>query len=192
MGEKLSTEKDPQFPGPGYYNAKCMKVSAPQVSIGKSTRMSEKSESMPGPGYYSTPTSSSKHITIPKGPKVIKVGEDNELGPGTYSLLHEGPDKSKGITIGEKFKDRGTEDMPGPGQYTVGNAPGGPAYTIARKHGQKEKSSERENDRFYEVAESFKKCSTKVNNTVIGTSKRKDELLDDNPGPGSYNLVYKP
>ncbi|MBK8156471.1 MAG: hypothetical protein IPK55_10985 [Streptococcus sp.] len=52
-------------------------------------------------------------------------------GPGEYELKEEG---GKGVTIGERLKERKPEDLPAPGQYEIkSRIIEGPQYSVGEK-----------------------------------------------------------
>ena len=136
------------MPGPGAYQERSYLKEGPQYSI--YTRRDEKIEQTPGPGDYDEIKKQGKGVTI--GVK-FKEREQEELpGPGHYeekSRIVEGPQFSifsrheskieqtpgpgdynepekemKGVTIGERYKQREVEDSeiePGPGHYRYFN-----------------------------------------------------------------------
>ena len=70
---------------------------------------------MPAPGEYEVKS------TLIEGPNYT-IGEKREsriertVGPGEYEAPEE---RGKGVTIGEKIRERQPEDAPAPGQYEL-------------------------------------------------------------------------
>ncbi|MBK8156476.1 MAG: hypothetical protein IPK55_11010 [Streptococcus sp.] len=87
-------------------------------------------EDGPAPGQYTVKSS------IGEGPQ-YSIYERRETrveqtpGPGEYELKEEG---GKGVTIGERLKERKPEDLPAPGQYEIkSRIIEGPQYSVGEK-----------------------------------------------------------
>lgn len=161
-----------------------VKNKAPAYSVGTSNRTQMDTSSTPAPNQYMIELGMERGVTIPKATKIIKYENDKVPGPGHYSYKPES--ESKGITIGEKFKEIDNQNIPGPGQYTVKNTKKGPSYTVGKKYNRKEDKS-KVNDRFYDVEKSHKTTQEQKQNTIIGKAKNKSKKDKDVPGPGHYN-----
>ena len=202
IGERLRDRAQEDMPGPGNYEQKSHIVEGPQYSIYQ--KREGKIEQTPGPGDYEDLKEQQKGVTI--GERLKEKAPEDLPGPGNYerkSHIVEGPqysmyqrrdgkieqtpgpgdyedlkEQKKGVTIGERLKDRAPEDMPGPGNYEdKSHIVEGPQYSIYQRRDQKIEQTPGPGD--YEDLKEQKKGVT------IG-ERLKDRAPEELPGPGNY------
>ena len=126
-------------PAPGQYELKSKIIEGPHYSMGE--KRDEAIESTPGPGEYENKEERTKGVT--NGERLQEKAPEDLPAPGQYELksrVIEGPqysmyekretkiestpgpgeyedaeEKSKGVTIGERLREKAPEDMPAPG-----------------------------------------------------------------------------
>ena len=117
--------------GPGEYEAPQEKGKG--VTIGEWLREKE-ADYVPEPGAYEV------RSKIVEGP-TYTMGEKREtrieqtVGPGEYEAPQE---KGKGVTIGERLREKEADYIPEPGAYEIKSTiKEGPTYTIGEKRVEK-------------------------------------------------------
>jgi len=207
IGQRVSERQVEDMPGPGNYEGKSTVGEGPQYSMYQ--KRDQRIEQTPGPGDYNEPGKQQKGVSI--GQKFRNREQEEMPGPGNYegqTTVGEGPQYSmyqkrdqkieytpgpgdynepgrqhKGVTIGQKIKQRDAEDMPGPGNYegksTVGE---GPQYSMYQKRDQKYEQTPGPGD--------YNEPSREQKGVTIG-GRHKDKNPEDLPGPGNYEYQNK-
>lgn len=150
------------MPAPGQYEIESKIIEGPTYSIGE--KREHKIEQTVGPGEYEAPQEQTRGVTI--GEKHRERLPEDVPAPGQYEIsskIQEGPqysiyekrehkiertvgpgeyeapqEQTKGVTIGEKHRERVPEDLPAPGQYEISSKViEGPTYSIGEKRYQK-------------------------------------------------------
>lgn len=105
---------------------------------------------------------------------------ERTVGPGEYEIPQEAV---KGVTIGERMRERLPEDVPAPGQYEISSKIiEGPTYSIGEKRDQKIEKTVGPGE--YEAPQEQTKGVT------IG-EKHRERLPEDVPAPGQYEVKSK-
>ena len=156
-------EKEADYvPEPGAYEVKSRIVEGPTYSIGE--KRMEKIEQTVGPGEYEVVEEKAKGVTI--GERLREKEADYIPEPGAYevrSKIVEGPqysiyekreqkieptvgpgeyevkeEKAKGVTIGERLREKEADYVPEPGAYEIkSRIIEGPTYSIGEKRIEK-------------------------------------------------------
>ncbi|CAI2384789.1 unnamed protein product [Moneuplotes crassus] len=202
IGTKFKTRDPEDMPGPGNYEDKSHIKDGPQYSMYQRREM--RTDQTPGPGDYEYVEKKGKSVTM--GQKFATKEEEDMPGPGNYegkSHIQEGPQYSmyqkreqridqtpgpgdyefiqkqnKGVVMGQKFKNKEPEDMPGPGNYEgKSHIQEGPQYSMYHRREQKVEQTPGPGD--------YEDIKTKGKGVTIGKKFTQREA-EDMPGPGNY------
>ena len=207
IGERLREKAPEDMPAPGQYESRSKIVEGPQFSMGE--KREDRVERTVGPGHYEVPEEKKKGVTIgerrqDKAPEDLpapgayeqksKIVEGPQysiyekrpdkieptVGPGEYEAPQE---RSKGVTIGERLREKGPEDMPAPGQYEQrSKIQEGPQYSIYEKREHKIEQTVGPGE--YEAPQERAKGVT------IG-ERRAEKAPEEVPAPGQYEQRSK-
>ena len=148
------------------------------MTIGERLREKE-ADYIPEPGAYEVKSWIVEGPTYSIGVKRIEKIEQT-VGPGEYETPE---DRGKGVTIGERLREKEAEYIPEPGAYEVrSKIVEGPQYSIYEKREQKIEQTVGPGE--YEVKEERKQGVT------IGERLREKEA-DYIPEPGAYEIKSK-
>ena len=185
---KLELNKTDQLitPGPGKYEPIKHSTQLPLWRIGTSQRGKESNNEIPGPGEYNL------RFKFPDGPSYSIASKytknlEEEVTPGPAQYSPKNLNEKSSYTFGHKYKDKTKDMSPGPGKYNLRTEKDLLVPSSIFGHEKKLQAANRE--KF--PGPGKYKCNIDTTNIKhpnysFGREKRKTDLINDTPGPGSY------
>ena len=173
-------------PGPGNYDPNKQTKQEPLWRIGTSLRPKEQNLENPGPGAYNI------RFKFPDGPSYSMAKKptkhpDEYITPGPAAYKPIKLNQKSSYTFGHKYKDKPSENSPGPGNYNLRTDKDllVPSSIFGR---EKKLNSDGLNK-----SPGPAKYNTNINSTNVqhpkysfGREQRVTDKINDNPGPGNY------